>query len=468
MHPRRLPEPAPYHEEVRLPPPVAALLAAVVLIAGCSGGGESEIQTAPVTRGDVTEVVEAPATIAAKATTTLNAPASGTVGELSVKDGQRVRRGQVLLRIDSPGAEKQLEQARQADAEAAQAGKVSLPGVDLVGHGQQQRAQRAADGFAAARDAAERIPDPALRSRALTAVTQAEAEYATARQQARAAVEQFNDGLASLADALGSLSQAQRVQTRAAVTAAEQTVAALTVRAPISGTISFGGTAAGSGGAASAQDLAGLVGQLPEGASGQASQFLGGASGGGATNQGALAVSLPVRTGDQLLSVVDVSALSLVAEVDETDVLLVRPGVPADVELDAVPDASYAATVASIDLAPTTSTRGGVAYRVRLSLGGGTTVDGDPAPQPRPGMSAVADLRVRSVKNALAVPSAAIVRDGQRDSVWAVDAGIARRRTVRLGAQGDATVQVVDGLRLGQTIVVRGADRVQEGQEIHG
>jgi hypothetical protein len=160
------------------------------------------------------------------------------------------------------------------------------------------------------------------------------------------------------------------------------------------------------------------------------------------------------------------SALSLVAEVDETDVLLVRPGVAADAELDAVPGASYAATVTSTDLAPTTSTRGGVAYQVRLSLGGGTTVDGDPAPEPRPGMSAVADLRVRSAEGAIAVPSAAIVRDGQRDSVWVVVDGAARRRPVRLGAQGDATVQVVDGLRVGETIVVRGADRVEDGQEI--
>ena len=452
---------------VRLPPPVAALLAAAVLIAGCSGGGESEIQTAPVTLGDVTEIVEAPATVAAKATTTLTAPAAGTIADIAVRDGQRVRKGQVLARIDSPSAEEQLRQARRADAEAAQAGEVSLAGLDLAG--QQQRATRATDGFDTARDAAKRIPDPALRSRALAAVAEAEAEHAAAQEQARLAVQQFNDGLASLADALGSLSEAQRVQTRAAVTVAEQTVEALTVRAPISGTVSYGGTGGAGAGASGADDLAGLVGRLPEGASGQAAQLLGGAAGsGGPATQGALAVGLPVRTGDQLLSVVDVSALSLVAEVDETDVLLVRPGVRADVELDAVPDASYAATVTSIDLAPTTSTRGGVAYRVRLSLGGGTTVDGDPAPEPRPGMSAVADLRVRSAKGAVAVPSAAIVRDGQRDSVWVVDGGVARRRVVRLGAQGDATVQVVDGVRPGQTIVVRGADRVQEGQEIPG
>jgi multidrug efflux pump subunit AcrA (membrane-fusion protein) len=440
------------------------LLAAAALIAGCSGGGEPEIETATVALGDVTEIVEAPASVAAKATATLNAPAAGAVAELAVRDGQQVSKGQVLARIDSPSAEEQLRQARAADAEAAQAGQVSLPGVDLDGQG--GRADQATNGFATARAAAKRIPDPALRSRTLTAVATAEAEYVAARERAQLAVQQFNDGLASLADALGSLSAAQRVQTRAAVVVAEQTVEALVIRAPISGTVSYGGPSGA--GPAGAGDLAGLAGQLPAGTTGQAAQLLGAgsAAAAGPASQGALAVGLPVQTGDKLLSVVDMSALSLIAEVDETDVLLVRPGVGADVELDAVPGASYAATVTSTDLASTTSTRGGVAYRVRLSLGGGTTVDGDPAPEPRPGMSAVADLRVRSAEDAIAVPSAAIVRDGQRDSVWVVVDGVARRQPVRLGAQGDATVQVVDGLRVGQTIVVHGADRVEEGQEI--
>ena len=61
---------------------------------------------------------------------------------------------------------------------------------------------------------------------------------------------------------------------------------------------------------------------------------------------------------------VDTSALSLAADVDETDSLLVAPGVTASVELDAAPGARYDAKVESVDVLPSQSARGGVSYRV--------------------------------------------------------------------------------------------------------
>jgi multidrug efflux pump subunit AcrA (membrane-fusion protein) len=440
-----------------------------ILAAGCSGDDNEGVRVAAVGRSTVTEVVEAPANVVAKATATVNSPADGRVSQLLVADGQAVRAGQVLLRLDSPAAEDQLREARKADAEAASAGQVAAPGVDFSRS--QRQADRAADrAFASARTAAAQIPDATAQKQALAQVAQAEAQYAAARADARATVRRFNAGLASLGEALSSLGQAQRVQTRAAVAAAQRTVDALVVRAPIAGTVSLG---SGSGGGGSASDLSSLVDQLPAEAQGQASQLLGGAGdsgsaggGTGGSTQTVISAGAPVSRGGPLVTVTDASALSLTATVDETDVLLVRKGVTADVELDAVPGASYAATVTSINPAPITSNRGGVSFQVRLTLGGGSTQDGEPAPRPRPGMSAVADLEVRTAAGAVSVPVSAIVRDGSRDTVWAVENGKARRRPVNLGAQGENDVQIVSGLQEGQRVVVRGADRVREGQQV--
>ncbi len=173
-----------------------------------------------------------------------------------------------------------------------------------------------------------------------------------------------------------------------------------------------------------------------------------------------------MTTGQGLLSVTDASTLSLTAQVDETDVLLVQGGVAATAELDAVPDATYESSVVSVDPTPTQSSRGGVTYVVRLSLGRGTLPDGTVAPTPRPGMSAVADLLVRVAQDVVAVPAAAVFRDGRRDAVWVVRNGRARERTVRLGAQGRSRVQVLEGLSAGERVVVRGADQVRVGDEV--
>ena len=59
-----------------------------------------------------------------------------------------------------------------------------------------------------------------------------------------------------------------------------------------------------------------------------------------------------MSSGQPVLTVTDTSTLSLTAQVDETDVLLVKPGVPASAELDAVPDAAYEAAVTTVDPAP--------------------------------------------------------------------------------------------------------------------
>jgi hypothetical protein len=66
----------------------------------------------------------------------------------------------------------------------------------------------------------------------------------------------------------------------------------------------------------------------------------------------------------------------------------------------------------------------------------------------------------------VAVPVSAVFRDGQRDAVWVVTIGKARKRLVRLGAQGVSRAEVVEGLKTGERIVVRGADRVRDGQQV--
>lgn len=448
----------------------AAVAVAAVVLTGCTAE-ESGIEVAAVGRSTVTEVVEAPATVQARATTTLTSPAAGEVARVFVKDGQRVGAGTLVARISSPETTGRLTQAR---AQLAQV-ESSAPGAPAyVSAGPAQtRADTAAHGaFDGARKAAEQIPEPRLRASALTQVAAAERQYALAAAQARSAIAAINSGIGDLSAALASLSAAQRLQAQAAVGVAEQAVEALDVRAPIGGTVQLGGSAAAgssSTGGSSAGSLDSVLGQLPAGVRDQASSALGGAAtGGGSSVQtvGPVTEGMPVSTGMPLATVVDTSVLSLVAEVDETDVFLVRPGIRAVAELDAVPGARYAATVAAVDLSPTSSARGGVSYRVRLALAAGTLPDGDPAPRPRPGMSAVADLRVRTATDAVSVPASAVVRDGDRDAVWVLDGVVARRRVVTVGTQGEDVVEVREGLRAGERVVVRGADRVREGQEL--
>ena len=447
----------------------AAVAVSAVLLTGCTGNS-SGIQVAAVGRSTVSEVVEAPATVQAAATTTVTSPATGTVEAVFVRDGQRVAAGTLLFHISSPQAEAQLTQARSALAQVDSAAPGSP--AALTGGAQTQADTAAQGAFTAARKAAAGIPDPRLKAAALTQITAAERQYQLAAAQARAAIAAINSGIGNLNAAIASLTAAQRVQAQTAVQVAQNAVDALDVTAPIGGTVQLGGSSGGGGQGAGA-DLGDVLSQLPADQQQQAASALGGGavptgagSGGGVQTAGPVTVGAPVSAGTTLATIVDVSSLSLAADVDETDVFLVKPGVKAEAELDAVPGGRYPAAVASVGLSPTQSARGGVSYRARLTLAGGTMPDGSRAPTPRPGMSAVADLQVRTARDAISVPATAIVRDGDRDAVWVVDGSHAHRRNVTVGTQGEDQVAVTAGLRVGEQVVVRGVDQVREGQEL--
>ena len=445
----------------RVPPRTAVLLAAAVLLPSLTAAScdakPSGVSLGAATRGTVDEIVEAPGSVTARAAATVSSPADGTLAELRVEAGDQVRKGQVVAVIDSPATTQRRKDAQRA-LDQSSGGGVPSGGTSGFTAVQRRTDKQAATAFDAARAAAQKVTDPTLKAALLQQVDAARTQYAAASAAAGAALRSVQRGVAGLSRALGALTAAQRLQAQQAYDLAVAADDALTLRAPVAGVIQLGGTA--SAGAPSLTDLlaagsSSAAGSLPS----TPAATLPGVD--AAVPQGAV-----VSAGTPIVTVVDVGRLGLAAEVDETDVLLVQPGVQATVELDAATGASYAASVRAVDLLPTTSARGGVSYRVRLDLGKGTYGDGRTAPTPRPGMSAVVRLRVRQATDAITVPASAIVNADGRDTVWAVRGGKAQRVPVTLGVQGEDTVQVTTGVDDGQRIVVAGADRVSPGQTL--
>ena len=419
-----------------------------------------DITLGEVVRADVTEVVDAPATVVTTSVATLSAAADGMLAEVRAAPGERVSAGQVLAVIDSPSAERRLEQAGQALAAAQRATVAGGPVGPDPATIQVATDRAAQEVFDHARETAGRIGDEDLRRALLAQIEAAHQQYAAVSLAATEALAAARRGVASVSAALSAIGQAQRVQAQQAYDLAEATVAALTLRAPFDGVVQWGGTATGAPGTG-LDDLIGAVAGdgLPQG-------VLTGGAGAAPGVDPAPAAGAPVSAGTAVVTVVDTDAPVLLAQVDETDVLLVEPGVTAEVELDAAAGARYRATVRAVDVLPTPSTRGGVAYQVRLDLGSGTWPDGRRAPVPRPGMSAIAHLRVREAAGAVAVPASAVRRLGDDDVVWRVRDGQAERVRVEVGVAGLDRVEIRSGLRPGDQIVVGGADLVSEGQRL--
>ncbi|WP_433436728.1 efflux RND transporter periplasmic adaptor subunit [Nonomuraea sp. CA-141351] len=433
-------------------------------LTGCTSDKPPSVQVGEVRRGPVTEVVEAPATIGARASATLRSPAQGTIAKLYVREGDHVRKGEILAKISSPEAQSRLRQARQASKAATPASftpDVRLPSFDTTAFDRTVAAH-----FAKARKEARKVEDAGARKQLLNAIDLAQAQHKAQTRALASITVQLNRSISGilsgvtsgLAGSMASLQAASKSQAKAALKAAESTVKSLTIKAPFGGVVTLGRASAGGG---VPSGVEGLLSQLPGG--GQQVPSLPST---GSSSGSPVATGVPVSAGDSILTVTDVSKLTLDADVDETDVLLVKKGVRAAVELDAVPGATYTAVVTGIGVTPTEGTTGGVSYPVRLALGPGAFDDGSKAPTPKPGMSAVTRLTVRESPAAVSAPASAIVSSGRESVVWAIRNGVAERRVVKLGAQGDAVVEVLSGLSVGDRIVVKGADSVRQGQQL--
>ena len=444
------------HPSRRLAASAVAVVLLVSLTAASCSDEQSGVALGTAGRGTVDEIVEAPGSVTARAAATVSAPAAGTLAELRVESGDRVGKGQVLAVIDAPELEARRRSAERALDGAGRSPALSGGTGDFVAV-QRRTDQQAATAFDEAAEAAAGIADPALRTVLLKQLEAARQQYAAASAAAAAALRAAERGVASLGEALGSLATAQRLQAQQAYELADAAVEALTLRAPVAGVVQLGGAAGG--GTPSLTDLLAGGGAAPTAPAAASGSGLPGVD--AAVPQGAY-----VAAGTPIVTVVDVTRLGLTAEVDETDVLLVKPGGTATVELDAATGADYSATVRTVDLLPITSSRGGVSYRVRLDLGKGSYPGGAAAPQPRPGMSAVVRIRVRQATGAVTVPASAIVNTDGRDTVWAVRAGRYEKVPVTVGVQGEDIVQVTSGLDPGQQIVVAGADQVRPGDKV--
>jgi HlyD family secretion protein len=207
--------------------------------------------------------------------------------------------------------------------------------------------------------------------------------------------------------------------------------------------------------------------------------------------------------GTVLLTIADLSEMEAEVRVDETEVVLVRPGQMAKVRLDAHPDTTFQGVVTEV---------GNSAMRAQMGMGQ-ESVDfkvvvaiRDSIPNIRPGLSASVDIAVAEEKRVLAVPIQCLtVRDPERlarersrserkkkgsdtdsaaadtasaatgdkppdvEGVLVVEEGVAHFRPVRVGIAGQSHFVVLSGLSEGEQVVAgpfKTISELREGERV--
>lgn len=180
-----------------------------------------------------------------------------------------------------------------------------------------------------------------------------------------------------------------------------------------------------------------------------------------------------------LLTIADLSTMEAEIEVDETDIVNVKPGQPANVTVDAFPDTTFRGTVIEVGTSPIVKEGAEAQEREVKTFKVVVRLD-ERLPAPRAGLSATADIETARRKSAVAVPiQSLVVRELPRprigeappdtaepgeetEGVFLVRGGRSRFVPVRVGISGDRFFEVRSGLAPGDTVVSGSYEALRE------
>lgn len=436
-------------------------VALVVAVAGgiyakvkISQNGLVTVQTGKVVRQDLVSVVTASGEIKPRNYVNIGANVMGRIVEIYVKEGDRVRKNQVLARLESVQA--------QADLQA------------------QQAALNSALAESAAAEAGLRAMDENLRTaaasvdRARAEMEKARLDYEraekllqdrlVARQEYEAKKSQYEALAAALREAEARLAQmkAQREQTAAQLAAAQRRVAQARATVERFSDVLQKHSAI--------SPIDGIV------------------------------TNLPVRVGETvvpgvqnsaaslIMTIADMSVITAEVKVDETDIVNVKLGQVADVTIDAMPNRVFKGHVIEIGNTAILRSSGLAAsqsavssqeakdFKVVIALD-------NPPDEARPGLSCTARIVTATREKVLSIPiqaltvrqrgdleperkdgnvQAAVNADPERQKklkeelqgVFVVRNGVAEFREVKTGITGATDIEVLSGLKEGEEIVI--------------
>lgn len=168
--------------------------------------------------------------------------------------------------------------------------------------------------------------------------------------------------------------------------------------------------------------------------------------GGTAAAATASASTTPVD-GTAVLTLYPDLAMSITISIDETDILALKEGQDAEVEVSSVGEDLFPGTVTAISKAADTST-GVTLYSAEVTL--------DKAPGMLSGMTASVDVKIEGVENAMIVPVEALHQTRETTFVYTSYDPETKQygdmKEVTTGMQNDDYAEILSGLEIGDTV----------------
>ncbi len=369
----------------------------------------ANLQTATVQRGTVVAMVSAAGNVSAVQDESMAFQTTGRVAKVNVQSGDAVKKGQVLMQLDTTNLQLALQTAQanllsaQANYKDAQAKNAQNPQQLIAAKAALDNAQAALQQAQAAYDRIGGASNPNI------GMTSQALQLQQATNNYDSALATYKQTVATINDSALQVAQANLEQAQVAVKQAQNNLAQAQIFAPFDGVV-------------------------------------------GAVNY---TVGQFANTSTPAVEVVNLKALQVEATVSEIDVPKLKVGQTAQLTFDALPNQTYTATVTNVSPVGTI-TQGVVNYPVTLTLTGtsgrasGASAEG----AVMPGMTANVNIVVARVQNVLVIPTRAVHTLGRRETADVLENGKQVTVPIQTGLSDAQQVEVTSGLTAGEQVVV--------------
>ncbi len=162
-----------------------------------------------------------------------------------------------------------------------------------------------------------------------------------------------------------------------------------------------------------------------------------------------------VQINSPIIRIVDNSRLEATLNVPEREIAKLKPGQAVTLSVDALPGRQFTGTVDRVS--PVVDTGTGT-FRVVTSYSGEADL--------QPGMFGRININYDQRADALVVPRSALLEDGNEQAAYVVRDGKAMRTPLKLGYDDAGWVEVREGLKAGDEVVIAGKAALREGSAV--
>jgi HlyD family secretion protein len=373
-----------------------AAVAGTVASVRWSQSAQVTVQTAVAARGDLTSIVTASGEVKPKTYTNLGANAQGRVMQLMVKEGDHVRRGEVVAKIESIQATADVEQQRasiasaEADSTASEAGLKVQDDTIKTQRATIDRTKADLDLAKINYDRYEQLFKAGVAPK--SDFDQRKSTYESQVAGLREAELRLDQLISQRAQTVAQLQSTQRrvTQAQAGLTRLADILEKHDVVTPLDGIVTT---------------LPVQVGET-------------------------VVPGIQNSAASSIMTVADMSIVTAEVHVDETDIVNLKIGQKADVTIDAIPDRTFSGHVTEIGNEAILRSTGQVASASATSSTEAkdfkVVVQLDNPPQEvRPGLSCTAKIVTATRKDVLAIPLQALT---VRQKGELADAAAARKK----------------------------------------